>query len=409
MSWVEIGSSVLQPVRAMRSYLELTPAAKSEYWKDRLELSNEDPGLGEAIKEAVAWLCRAQDHSASHDGGVARHFSLLSGWGNSYPETTGYIVPTLLNYAKLHRDQRIFRRANRMLNWLVSIQFPDGSFQGGPIGAQPLVAVSFNTGQILLGLAAGVREFGCTYFDAMCRAADWLVSIQDSDGCWRRYPTPFAKPGEKAYDTHIAWGLFEAARIEPKKAYTDAGITNVKWALSLQQENGWFEKCCLEDSSCPLTHTLGYALRGIIEAYQFTRDSSFLAAALKTANGLLMAMASDGFLPGRLDREWRGTVPWACLTGTVQSAICWLMLYQFTGNTRYRDAGYAANQYVRRTMKLEVQLDTRGGIKGSFPVNGDYGTYEYLNWACKFFIDANLLEKEIRESQGYDVRVLQRA
>ena len=43
---------------------------------------------------------------------------------------------------------------------------------------------------------------------------------------------------------------------------------------------------------------------------------------------------------------------------------------------------------------------TRGGIKGSFPVDGDYGRFEYLNWACKFFIDANLLEKEVRRNDG---------
>jgi hypothetical protein len=33
-----------------------------------------------------------------------------------------------------------------------------------------------------------------------------------------------------------------------------------------------------------------------------------------------------------------------------------------------------------------------GGVKGSFPVSGGYGRFQYLNWACKFSIDANLLE-----------------
>jgi hypothetical protein len=30
----------------------------------------------------------------------------------------------------------------------------------------------------------------------------------------------------------------------------------------------------------------------------------------------------------------------------------------------------------------------RGGIRGSFPVNGAYGRYRVLNWATKFFVDA---------------------
>ena len=46
--------------------------------------------------EALAWIARAQDHSLSADGGVARHYCLVTGWGTSYPETTGYIVPTII-------------------------------------------------------------------------------------------------------------------------------------------------------------------------------------------------------------------------------------------------------------------------------------------------------------------------
>ena len=284
-----------------------------------------------------------------------------------------------------------------MLDWLVSIQFPDGGYQGGMIDSQPAVPVIFNTGQILLGLASGVDEFG-QYRDAMCRAADWLVKTQEPDGCWRKHPTPFAAPGEKTYDTHVAWGLLEAARIEPHKPYAEAALANVQWALRSQRDNGWFDKCCLGNPSQPLTHTLGYALRGIIEAYRFTNDTTFLQASQRTADGLLTAMHDDGFLPGRLYPNWDAAVPWACLTGTAQTAHCWLMLYQITGEVRYREAGYAANRYVRRTVKINGPSATRGAIKGSFPIDGKYCTYQYPNWACKFFIDSSMLEQIVREN-----------
>jgi hypothetical protein len=32
-----------------------------------------------------------------------------------------------------------------------------------------------------------------------------------------------------------------------------------------------------------------------------------------------------------------------------------------------------------------------GGIKGASPFDGDYGKFELLNWATKFFVDAMLL------------------
>ena len=259
-----------------------------------------------------------------------------------------------------------------------------------------MVPVSFNTGQILLGLASGVSEFGDRYRPAMRRAADWLVATQDPDGCWRKYPTPFAAAGEKTYDTHVAWGLLEAARQEPASIYAEAALANVRWALGWQRENGWIEQCCLDDPSRPLTHTLGYALRGILEAYRYSGEQDFLDAARRMADGLLLALDEDGYLPGRLFSDWRGAVHWACLTGTVQVAHCWWILYDVTREARYFDAAAAANSYVRRTMVVDGPPEIRGGIKGSFPINGDYGDFEYLNWAGKFFIDSHLLEGRIR-------------
>jgi len=148
-----------------------------------------------------------------------------------------------------------------------------------------------------------------------------------------------------------------------------------------------------------LTHTLGYVLRGLLEAYRFTHDPALLRAGQKTADGLLRALGPEGFLPGRLRSNWCAVVPWACLTGSVQIAYCWLMLYQDTGEIRYREAAYAANRYVRRTMRVDGCPEIRGAIKGAFPVSGAYGAYEYLNWACKFFIDSHLLEKAVREEE----------
>jgi hypothetical protein len=386
-------------LRKQLAHLMLPRQAHAERREDLRGLPASDPGIEQAIDAGVAWLSLAQDRSPSSDGGVARHYSLVDGWGPSYPETTGYIVPTMLAYSRLRGSDLARDRAKRMLDWLVSIQMPCGGFQGGTVGTVPVVPVTFNTGQILIGLASGVYEFGL-YREAMRKAADWLVSTQDVDGCWRKHPTPFAAPEEKTYETHVAWGLLEAARLEPDRPYAEAALANIRWALGRQRDNGWLENCCLTEPSRPLTHTLGYALRGIIEAYRFSKDELYLRAAQKTADGLLQAIRDDGFLPGRLRSDWSPAVNWACLTGTVQIAHCWLMLYGYTRETRYREAGFVANRYVRRTMKPRGAPETLGGIKGSFPVSGEYGQYQYVNWAAKFFVDSNMIELAVRLSEN---------
>lgn len=391
-------------LRTIRNTLSLparlTPAARKERLSDRRGLPSFDPGPAAVIEACTAWLCAAQDHSASADGGVARDYSLLTGWSSSYPETTGYIIPTMITMAQRTGDAALHARARRMLDWCLAIQFEHGGFQGGKIDSTPRMAVTFNTGQILLGLAAGVAAYGARYESALHRAASWLRDSQDADGCWRQHPTPFAQAGEKAYETHVAWGLFEADRVAPGHGYGAAGLRQVDWALGKQQPNGWFASNCLDTPALPLSHTIGYALRGLLEAQRFSARADLLDAAVRTGASIANAVAADGFLPGRLDSNFQPGADYACLTGSVQNAHCLLLLYQLTGERRYLDAGRRLNRYVRRAIAIDGPAHLRGGVKGSFPVDGDYGTWAYLNWAAKFCIDANLLELELEESDA---------
>ena len=280
-------------------------------------------------------------------------------------------------------------RARRALDWLVGIQFPDGGFQGGLIDSTPAVPVTFNTGQILLGLAAGAARWPDRYQEPMVRAATWLRDSQEADGSWSRHPTPFAAPGHKVYETHVAWGLLEADRVAPGMGFGEAGLRNIRWALTRQRNNGWFDDCCLEEARVPLTHTIGYALRGIIAGWQHSGSDTMLEAARRTAAALESTQRPDGALPGRLDAQWQPTVEWSCMTGNVQVAECWALLAEAPGaSPTWRNAARAAITFVRRSILLDAPAGMAGGVKGSWPVDGGYGRMQFLNWAAKFYLDA---------------------
>ena len=386
----------LKNIKNRFSRPQLSDLAKAELASDKRGLPAADPGPEAVIAACTAWLCAAQDNSASKDGGVARDFNLQRGWSTSYPETTGYIIPTIIALAHRNNDPLLHARARRMLDWCVAIQFKEGGFQGGKIDATPKVPVTFNTGQILIGLSAGAAEYqDAAYLDAMHRAAAWLRDSLDADGCWRKYPTPFAKPGEKAYETHVSWGLFEAERVAPGHGYGEAGLRQVDWAISKQLPNGWFGSNCLTDPDRPLTHTIGYVLRGVLEAHLLSGRADLLQAAVVTGKSLVEAIGPDGYLAGRLDRNFRPGGKFVCLTGSVQIAHCLFLLYRLTGEQRFLAAGRKLTAYVRRTVRFDGEAGMVGGIKGSFPVDGEYGQWQYLNWAAKFCIDANLLEREL--------------
>ena len=377
---------------------QLPDEAKLQLQQDRAGLPEYDAGPAVVAAAGIEWLKRSQDRSIYRDGGSSRDYSLVKGWASSYPETSGYIVPTLIEYADRTNDQALADRAKRMLDWLISIQFPEGGFQGGKIDADPRVPVTFNTGQILIGLAAGVRRFGDEYRMSMNLAAAWLRDSLDADGCWRKHATPFAAPGEKAYETHVSWGLFEAARLAPDQGFGEAGLKQVRWALTKQASNGWFASNCLSSPIEPLTHTIGYVLRGVIEAYRFSGEADLLVAAQRTADALLKVIEHDGRIGGQLDSDWKPTVDWVCLTGSVQIAACWFLLYSITGKPEYAQAAKQANAFVRRTIHLSGNPDVIGGVRGAFPVNGDYGRFEYLNWAAKFCVDSQLMEADFDSS-----------
>src|SRR6185295_4758110 len=142
------------------------------------------------------------------------------------------------------------------------------------------------------------------------------------------------------------------------------------------------------------THTIAYALRGVLEAYRFNSDPGFLVAGRRTADSLMATLREDGAIPGRFLPGWLPAVDSFCLTGIAQVAHCWLLLHGFTGEARYRDAARLANRFVCRTVSLEAPPERRGGIKGSFPIDGDYAPFEFVSWGAKFTADSLMLEKD---------------
>src|SRR5438105_4326367 len=90
--------------------------------------------LMRSLKASYAWVCAA--HDAASDGGVAGWYNLVRGWGGSYPETTGYIIPTFLHYGTTMGEPEATQRAIRMANWEIDVQLPSGAVRSGAMGSK---------------------------------------------------------------------------------------------------------------------------------------------------------------------------------------------------------------------------------------------------------------------------------
>src|ERR1700758_5178161 len=63
-------------------------------WSDKTYNETE---RSEALTKAINWLLHSQ--ASMSDGGFGS-YRTITGWTTSYPETSGYIIPTLLHYAE---------------------------------------------------------------------------------------------------------------------------------------------------------------------------------------------------------------------------------------------------------------------------------------------------------------------
>jgi small basic protein len=359
------------------------------------------------LAAAASWLCRAQD--ATGNGGVARGYSLVynrrfgrSGWQPAYPETTGYIIPTVFDYAHMAGRDELFDRALRMADWECDVQMPSGAVQGGTIDHEPTPAI-FNTGQVIFGWVRAWQESGNTrYLECAVRAGDFLTQQQDPDGAWRRNLSRYASPTMPSYtyNTRTAWALLLLSSACGKREFWDAAIRNVEYALSQQAENGYYRNNCLDDSEQALLHTIAYCLRGILEVGILASNRRFLDSVILAADALLGAIRKDRSLAGRFDPAWKPTVLWSCLTGNSQLAVNLGRLYQVLGARKYLDGLKAINAFQRSVQILNPgRPDIHGGVCGSYPVHGKYGEFEIASWGVKFFMDALMIELEIAEGK----------
>ncbi|KXX63326.1 prenyltransferase/squalene oxidase repeat-containing protein [Marichromatium gracile] len=343
------------------------------------------------LSAAIDWLCRAQDRrdGCADAGGVSAGWSFEDGWLPSYPETSGYIVETLLAAARVLDRPELAARAGRILDWELGLQLPDGAFPGhfGEPGSTPVI---FNTGQIMHGLLAGHQQLGrddC--LAAAVRAAHWMVGRQDPDGCWRR-SVHNAIP--HVYNTRAAWALLRTGLASGEPGLVDAALANLRWARSQATPSGWWRENAFRRGEAPFTHNIAYAMRGLLEGGVLAGDPELVESAACAARALVRAQRADGWIAGAFADDWRPAARYSCLTGVAQIVLNWQRLEQLGVVGAWREPIERSLGFLARNQRLRGDgAPDDGALAGSLPIWGRYSRFEYPNWATKFLADALIM------------------
>jgi hypothetical protein len=344
-----------------------------------------------ALRSVVEWILHAQRPG----GGIAAYYSLLTGYSDSYPEVTGYIIPTLYDFGRLTGDLVARHAAYLATDWLLSLQLTSGAFPGGlhrsrsALGpdAQPSV---FNTGQILQGLVRAHSETrNAKILERAVAAGNWLAAIQQSDGSWT---------GEAAYQgaahtyyTMVSWSLAQLATESKDRRYAAAADKNIDWALAHVKPSGWIDGINLRGHPAYL-HFIAYVIQGMLECGVLRQREDAIQAAAKAAWVLLRKFETHKRLLGTYEPDFKNGEKFSCLTGNAQMSCVWLRLYEVTGDLRYFNAALKINEMLKQSLPAKGRRGVVGGVAGSYPVWGAYQPMRFISWGCKFLADALMLE-----------------
>jgi hypothetical protein len=342
----------------------------------------------------------AQD--ATPDRGVSYGYfpcapDAQGGWLPSYPETTGYIIPTLLEFARRWERPEVRERAIEMALWEAEVQMPTGAVQSGRICKRDQqVAASFNTGMVLHGYTAAYRESRENRFLAVgLKAADFLMSDLSPDGFFRTHGSQVMDHRIKTYESLCAWALYRFGEDAGDARYKRAALRAVEGALSQQQANGWFANCCLTRPEAPLVHTIAYTLQGILEVGILSEREDLIRAVRRGLDPMLDRVSSLGFLPGRFRPNWQPAVFSSCLTGSAQVAIICYRLFETLGIRGYGSMGNRLLNHLKALQMCSSDPGIHGALPGSFPILGSYMRGGYPNWATKYLLDALLMQERL--------------
>jgi len=369
----------------------------------RFFLNTARPVTGETeqrARAAVTWLLQAQQ--ASPDDGVSLGYFPCSrdasAWKPSYPETTGYIITSLLAFADRFDDGATRSAALKMARWEIAVQMATGAVQGGPVcPPDEQTPAAFNTGMVLDGwCSAYAISNDAQILLAARRAADFLVGDLDAAGYFRTNGAFVTKNEIKTYTCLCSWALYRVGLVTGDDRYVHSAIRSVEAAVRQQQPNGWFAHNCLTRSDAPLTHTIGYTLQGVLEVGMLARRDDFIAAVRLCVDHIMPRISSEGYLPALFYDDWEPAAFSSCLTGSAQIAVVCYRLFQHTGLNPYRQCADQLVNYLKALQSVDSPLDAvNGALSGSFPLFGAYMRGGYPNWATKYLLDALLLQDQV--------------
>jgi len=369
------------------------PTLSTRLLLDKMGIVGKEITPEESLNNTFAWI--KASFEATNDGGSSAYYIFGGGWKASYPETTGYLIPTLYDYAAYSGNKEWAVLAKKAADWLLKIQAPEGGWQGLQMDEKCDLRV-FNSGMILDGLIAAYSvEKDTKYLESAVRGMKWIVSKIEPDGFFKKNNVV----GGGAFDTLVCACMLMVAQYLPQNEQ-DIYVPKIRNALDahmqLQTENGWFKKCNFTENNLALLHHLGYTIDGFLISAEILNDQKYYDVAKKSLNKLLSKFEVGLELPAFTASDWStyndlGNKASLCLTGYSQISIAFQKVANIENDQRFLNAALKINDLTASIGNYKsLNNGISYGLPGSYPINGSYQPFQLVNWAAKYHAEALL-------------------
>lgn len=351
---------------------------------------------------ALQWVLRSI--AATGGQGSSHSYSPLLGWAKAYPETTGYLIETLLDYAEQDAiapaglpDLR--KTASSCGAWLLTQQLPSGAFPAGLAGSRR--ESFFNSAMILSGLCRLTAESRLTTTPepsaavqpALRQLTDWLLNTQEKDGSW---PHAAYVPGfVPAYYSYAVWRIVQASQVLQHPEFEPALRKALDFLTTHFLGKNTLQNWGFRPGAPAFSHTVAYTLEGFWECACYFQDTALQEEVLRIMQALLALRLENGRTPGRFSDlnnkgKFRGDCSFRCLSGNAQLSLLCSKIFRHTGEAAYAEAAGLFLGEILPFQYFGQNSNQYGALPGSWPVWGPYLRLRYPNWGVKFFLDAML-------------------
>jgi hypothetical protein len=383
---------------------------------------SEDLTNQQALRSAVDYLCSFPVRNP--DGSVNRSYDLRSkSCSYVYHEITGYAISVFVNCYAWWHEERYNRLAQESVAYFQNLYsrrrskaaFPHGKLINNQDFSDTYY--SFDNAMILQGL--------CMYFhlrpskeltDIITGMSNWLVSeMQQNDGSFHAFidrKGAFKHRGKLFfYDQGClhakhAISMIRAFKITRDEANVRACKKLCDWALSCQREDGLFWANTYKEHV--YSHAHCYALEGLLFAYHFFKEESYLTAVEKGANALRKIQQRSGAIPEipfdrRINLQRIKNILGRSTTDcTAQAIRIWISLDVLSGRTDFSVCIENAVSWL-----LSMQIDKNIDLSGAGALYYDtvqWGFYSSRGkllptWCTQFFLHALICAQRYRSGE----------